>query len=249
MRHVLRVLSLALELPVGAGLAHAEDEKEPTYQGMTVSAWIKALESSTSDSQRTTAAVALGKIGPATKEVLPALVKALEDRALSVRYNAIMAIQDRDLPEKDAAPIFLNLVQHKDETVRATAVAVLGDMDPRTKDVAPAMMKALDDSSYKVRGNALKALREMELATPDAIAFFTRAIGKSGVQDAGFAALARLGPSARKQAIPAMLKVLNEPVVFLDSHARVLGMLGEMGLDANEAVPDLLRVLRKRDTP
>src|SRR5262245_59259542 len=123
MWHILRVLALALVLPIGAGLAQAQNEKEPTYQGMTVSAWIKALETSTSDFQRTSAVVALAKIGPASKEVLPALVKALDDRALSVRFNAMMAIQEMDLPEKEAAPIFLKLAQNKDETVRARAVS------------------------------------------------------------------------------------------------------------------------------
>jgi hypothetical protein len=68
-----------------------EKPKGPVYQGKTVDEWVKALKNW--DSRvRGEAATALGRIGPAAKAAIPALIDALKDRDPLVRVEAASAL-------------------------------------------------------------------------------------------------------------------------------------------------------------
>ena len=62
-------------------------QKETTYQGKTVSKWAEALKNEDSFI-RWRAASALGQIGPAAKDAVPALMEALKDKHSGVTRRA-----------------------------------------------------------------------------------------------------------------------------------------------------------------
>jgi hypothetical protein len=71
------------------GLAH--NKKEVTYEGRTVASWATDL---TSDSPltRTVACYTLSGMGVEAKSAVPALIKALDDQVVTVRYGAAYAL-------------------------------------------------------------------------------------------------------------------------------------------------------------
>ena len=132
------------------------------------------------------AAVSLGRIGPAAREALPALLelaKKGDDLKLQIRaIGALGAIGDQ---AEAVVPALLAAV--KDPKVRGIAVRSLGRMGPkRAKEIVPALLKALDVSDMKDKADA-------DLAQFNAIF-----------------ALVEMGPAARV-AVPKIEEILKDP--------------------------------------
>ena len=66
-------------------------QKEATYNGKTVSQWAEALKHEDGSTRRV-AAEALGGIGPAAKDAVPALMEALKGEDFSTRNAAAEAL-------------------------------------------------------------------------------------------------------------------------------------------------------------
>ena len=88
------------------------------------------------------------------KEVIPALQKALEDKALEVVVEAAESLGMLRAPE--AGPVLTGLLRHPSEHVRQTAAQALERMADAT--LIDGLLKGLDDPSVTVRFSLVGAL-------------------------------------------------------------------------------------------
>src|SRR5439155_8038 len=91
------------------------------------------------------AAEALGRIGPAAKEAVPALARAMKDKdEVSVRAAAAEALGRVGAA---AVPELIEALKGKDAGQRALAAGALGRIGPGAKEAVPALEKVLDDKT------------------------------------------------------------------------------------------------------
>jgi HEAT repeat protein len=114
---------------------------------------------------RSLAGVARGSDGVARarqKAVIPALQKALDDKALEVVVEAAEALGTLGAPE--AGPVLTGLLRHPSEHVRQTAAQAL----ERTADasVLEGLQRGLDDPNVTVRFNLLGAVARVASSGP-----------------------------------------------------------------------------------
>jgi HEAT repeat protein len=91
-----------------------------TVSGRTLDEWLEAQ----SDSQpevRSRAARALSNVGPAVPEVVPALIRALEDPDAGVRSQAALALLKFGPAAREAIPALEEAQSDSDESVRDLA--------------------------------------------------------------------------------------------------------------------------------
>jgi HEAT repeat protein len=101
---------------------------------------------------RAAAGRALGRLG--SREAVPELVKALEDRASEVRVVAAAALWR--LPDPSAVPALLVCVRDRDKAVREWSALALGvAADNRA---VPELIRLLNDSERSVRLAAVRSL-------------------------------------------------------------------------------------------
>ena len=113
----------------------------------TVSALIQALQNS---DVRSSAAQALVQIGTpeavkATMEILPELIRALQDEHIDVRVNAAKALGQIRSGAKDAVPALIPLLQDSNGWVRSNAAEALGNIGEGAVDAVSALIQALQD--------------------------------------------------------------------------------------------------------
>src|SRR5262245_54338943 len=110
----LFILSILL---LGCGPRIPEDF---TVSGKTLDEWLEAQ----SDSQpevRVRAVRALSNVGPVVPEVVPALIRALEDPDAGIRGQAALALLKFGPDAKDAIPALVAAAGDSDATVRDLA--------------------------------------------------------------------------------------------------------------------------------
>ena len=86
---------------------------------------------------------ALGEIGPATKDVVPALIKVLGNGEMMDCWRAAEALGNIGPAAKDAVPALIKVLGDGDGYIREKAAEALGDIGPAAKDAVPALIKAL----------------------------------------------------------------------------------------------------------
>jgi HEAT repeat protein len=81
---------------------------------------------------RTMAAYALGKVSTSTKEVVPALLEALQDEQVGVRRVAAFVLGQLPVDDetRKAVPTLVRLVRDEDELLRKNASLSLKKIDP-----------------------------------------------------------------------------------------------------------------------
>ena len=120
---------------------------------------------------------ALGHIGPAAKEAVPTLTKAMElDSDASVRRAAYVALQQIRLPEiaedslaqadKEVRAI-VTVLQADDDFAAIAAAKTLGDMSIQAKSAIPALALMLRHKDKWRREAAAKALGNLGLFAND----------------------------------------------------------------------------------
>lgn len=109
-------------------------------------------------SARSTFAMALGKIGPASRPATPVLIKAAKDKHSTVRVQAVGALGLIG-PEiaKEAVPVLREALKDENGNVRVAAASALGLMRGGAKDAVPDLVRALDEPG-EVRLRAVYAL-------------------------------------------------------------------------------------------
>lgn len=125
MTKALGILFLSVVL-IGCGPRIPD---EFTVSGKTLDEWLEAQ----SDSQpevRARAVRALSNVGPTVPEVVPAMIRALEDPDAGVRSQAALALLKFGPEAKEAIPALEAAQSDSDETVRDLAARALEKIQP-----------------------------------------------------------------------------------------------------------------------
>jgi HEAT repeat protein len=97
---------------------------EFTVSGKTLDEWLEA-QADGQPEVRARAVRALSNVGPSIPEVVPALIRALEDPDADVRGQAVLALLKFGPKAKDAIPALEAAQSDGDETVRDLAAKAL----------------------------------------------------------------------------------------------------------------------------
>jgi HEAT repeat protein len=192
--------------------------------GADAGRWLHLLEAGDVPARRR-ATDGLGMLGPAAREALPALVRALRDADEPVRLNAAYALGALGEPAVPAAADALRqgpeearraggyalsavgapgvealvaIARDADEPARIVALSALGDMGRDAAAAVPALTALLRDAAGTVRRNAADALGILGAAASPAVPALAAALGDEQpyVRINAATALARIGPAA-----------------------------------------------------
>ncbi len=108
-----------------------------------VPALLNELKNSESNVVRVHVARALGKIGPVTNDVVPALIAALEDPDNYLRKTAAEALGEIGPAAKDAVPSLIAALKDPNVKVRREVVWALGKIGPSAKAAIPSLFAML----------------------------------------------------------------------------------------------------------
>ena len=139
---------------------------------------LRAIEDQTqSDDARSSAAKALGWIGPAGPEVIPALIQALADKDARVRAAAAAALGEIGPAAVEAVPALIQTLQDRDVSVIVDAATALGKIGPASPEVVPALVKALTDGHTDMHSAVVYALSEIGPEAADAVPALVYSLG------------------------------------------------------------------------
>ncbi len=169
---------------------------------------------------RTSAAAALGCIGPGASSALPALIESLDRAEIDLRnadkmkWEKLMLIESHTWAMSSigpaAAPGLAKALGHRNPVVRACAATGLAGIGPKAKAAAPAVIRALADKEEIVRAEAVFAFNWLRLGpgAEQAVPALAGILGDSrpGVRRSAVWALRRIGPAAR----PVLEKALKD---------------------------------------
>ncbi|MEC4814114.1 MAG: HEAT repeat domain-containing protein [Scytonema sp. PMC 1069.18] len=131
-----------------------------------VPALIKALQDS--DPQvRSSAAIILGKIGPAAAQAAPVLLRIIDDQDATVRSHAVQAIDK--IGKQAYIPQLIAGLDSDTVWERYSAAHALRAMGKDAAPAVPALTKRLQDENFWVRVNAASALGSIGRAATPAI--------------------------------------------------------------------------------
>jgi CubicO group peptidase (beta-lactamase class C family) len=107
---------------------------------------------------RGAAAVALGHIGEAA---VPALIRALGNGNVELRWSATIALSRVGAPATRALPELIHLLTDPSEHVRQATAVTLGGLGVAAQAAAPALTQCLSDRDEAVRRSATLALAQV----------------------------------------------------------------------------------------
>lgn len=186
---------------------------------------------------RSSAADALGRIGPAAVARVPSLMQALKDERESVRSDAAGALGKIGPAAMAAVPALIQALKDERSYIRAAAAYALGQIGPNARTAVPALIEALayEDMYYLPGYERTDYLSEPVLALvkigPDAVPALTEALkykrhrlprwrGPASkdegdkVRACAALALEEIGPKARA-AVPVLFEVLKDKDWFV----------------------------------
>jgi HEAT repeat protein len=212
---------------------------------------------------RETAAHAIGRMGAAGKEAIPALIECLKQK---VRLGNKAAPAGLAGIGPDAIPALIETIRFEDPYARYEAISAIRMMSDKGVTAVPALIRALDDENSSVRINACLALHGLGAGAEEAApalarrlddplvnkhaAFALSGMGRTATKaliealadpkrlDAAAWGIERIGPDAA-DAVPSLIKALSEDAQF----ARAASALGGFGPKAKDAVPTLIKAL------
>lgn len=145
-----------------AGKGHVA--KEGKYLDKTTAEWVEVLRSEDGLLRRL-AVYALGEIGPAAKDALPALEEALRDRESYVRVWAAAALNKVEANHPEALKVIAECMHDELNFVRSLAAWHLGRNCANFAELEnclPELEQLLDDDDASVRTEAGIAFRKIE---------------------------------------------------------------------------------------
>jgi HEAT repeat protein len=111
---------------------------------------------------RAQAALALGRIGAASKRALPTLAALVSDQDRGVRQYAVTAIGQIEPESPTVIDALRRAATDSDMGVRLSAIKALGKAGVTAPESVAALTSALSDSSLQVRLSAAEALAKAE---------------------------------------------------------------------------------------
>jgi HEAT repeat protein len=243
----------------------AEGPEEARAQAVALA---KTLDERRDAKSRIEAAHALAALGPAAEGAVPALVRALGDRAIAAGSNhAGRAADARSRVPRDgladaaaqalaamgtkAVPALVEALKDEDPIRRRRAAAVLGQIGGRARSAVPALTESLKDPA--VRQAAARALPRIDIGTDNTVALVlvegvddpdpeTARLAAAALEDLGDVGVRALLRVRSVAAVPILIRALGSPDAGKRRDA-AFG-LGVFGSRASEAVQALIEVLR-----
>lgn len=224
---------------------------------------------------RASVCVAIGKMGPRSKKVFSQLAMALADADETVQQVALEALDKLELGKDDlpvlrmalkneraaarayaanaleaigrdaesAIPDLIEGLKDGDKGVRGAAASALGAIGTNSRKVIPPLVELMQDREPLVRRRTVLALAKLSPleGTGTALIQALRDDDAAVVQSAK-EALSKKGVLRKSDvtALAALLKLENNRLF-------ALAALGDLGLDAYEAVPDIAAALKDPD--
>jgi HEAT repeat protein len=265
-RRILGMLLICVAFACQSPSACAADE-EPSFLDKKLSHWLGLLETGKDAKTRRRGVIAVEQIGPASKKVLPALVKAMQDKEPIVRKAATRAVgrtvaktvelvrsKKEDPPRFDAArdALAAALRTDKEPEVREAAALAIGDLGGEAKPVLGTLTQALKDKDAATVKAAASSMRRIGPAARDAqaelwVLLADKKADKGARTDAAIA-LGQIGPDV-KPALPVLEEVLADAKADAFLRKAVADSLGKMGKDAADSSAALGAVLTAKDSP
>src|SRR5581483_7891351 len=221
---------------------------EPFHGGWPTSYWVHILKSGTSQ-QRVNAAQTLSEIGPATPEVVPALIAALADEEEFVIRGAAASL-GKFPPDvmAPAVPALIRALKDKDQRNRLEIVSAFGGVgEKNAKEVVPLLIEAVrKDPDALTRVFAIVSLKQLGPEAQAAIPTLIEALKDPGSQyahpaDEAKGALEAFGPAAT----PALLEAIHHANPRI--RAAAASLLGNQRAEAQKIVPSLTPLLKDQD--
>jgi HEAT repeat protein len=198
------------------------------------------------------AAKALARIGNGKNNVVPPLLKRLEDGNSLVRIAVVEALGNLGPQAGDAAAPLLALIDDRDEDdlVREYAITALARVASDAPDVNARLVEAVADSNSRISGAAVAALMEIRArdrqVTPVSLLAGQLRDADPALRLAAANRLADLGPYGR-EAVPALAGTLGDDASGVELRIAVARALGMIGPAAETALPELRMTLRGSD--
>lgn len=251
----MRLLILACGLLLLNGMTSAQEKKEPSYQGKSLSVWVAQLKDP-GVKQRAEAAKAIGRFGPDGLAAMDALVTAMKDKEVEVRQAAIGALNF--LPEDaKAVPALIAALKDSSPQVRAETAKVLETYAPfavfvpEVKTAIPALIEALKDSDPQVGARSANALGWFRKDAKTIVPPLVEALKNPdwGIRSSAAFSLGLMGPEA-KPAVPLLIQQLKGKIekgkqvtedVLRRNAARALGRITK---DSDVAVVALIEAMK-----
>jgi HEAT repeat protein len=198
---------------------------------------------------------ALGRIGAAASAAVPDMLKLLaeskEDGLFGLRFYVLQALAELGPHAREAVPDLVRLLR-AGPGFGGLVVVALGSIGPAAKEAVPLLEARLKAAEGSLAAQIHGALAQI---TGDHPAHVTAMLeiyhklppGRRHHLDraATWAALARLGKSARP-ALPTLIAALKaKPVASIEYSDADLEALGGLGAEGREAVPHLLTQLKE----
>src|SRR5262249_29882143 len=142
------------------------------------------------------------QVEPEPREVVPALLQALQDPSPHVRVGAAEVLW-QVARHPDALPALISLLANEDRDTRRWAACALHRIGPPARVAAPALRTALHDAQEDLRDAAIEALRKLDAELPEVVCSLVMALQHGGPA-ARLHAIGRLGEMGPR-AEPAVL--------------------------------------------
>jgi HEAT repeat protein/uncharacterized protein YecT (DUF1311 family) len=190
----------------------------------------------------------LSEIGPATKDVIPTVLKGLKDTYWIVRLASADALGKFQLADKDVTTALAAATADADTSVRDRACQALGNIGPGAKDAVPAIVVVLNDkgpdkvqdAGYNLmHGSAASALGAIGAYSEDAVSALIKTLSddQNFVRFNASEALAKIGPSA----LPALIAAMKDNDIY--SRIEVVRAISAMKPVSPDAEPALVAAL------
>jgi HEAT repeat protein len=214
---------------------------------------IQALCAALQDSERAVrydAAVSLGRIGAGEEKVLRSLTDALQDSSAWVRAGAAASLWKLTGKAELVLTVLIDTLENDKEG--GEVISTLGDIGPQAKEAAPALRKALRAQHAWIRVEAAIALAKIGLRDdPEVPQVLESMLASSDYSSRRVEATQALWTFYRQ--LGPLIELLRQNNYYRGSElAKVLDeseaarVLGEIGPDAREAVPELVKALKHK---
>lgn len=233
----LILTAVLLLLPIASWAA---EKAEPSHDGKPLSHWLKALNEGNAAS-RAKAAESLGKIGPAARDAVPDLVRAVRDADEELREQAVIALGE--IGDHRASAALLPLLRDADIFFVQTVGIALGKIGGM--EAFAATRELLANSTPDSKGDIFRAYLRVckERAVPHLDALLKDM--DSEVRWRAAHALGRLAGTAQP-AVPGLLAALRDP----DKRVRCETVNALLQVDPPQmkhAISTVLQLLLNRD--
>ncbi|MHB8901279.1 MAG: HEAT repeat domain-containing protein [Thermoguttaceae bacterium] len=179
----------------------------------------------------------LGSALRAAEENVTELIQALGSTDADSRIDAARKLEALGPAAAPAVPALIGLLDSKDAELQAHAVAALGGIGSAASPAAKKLASLIRDDDPKVRREAVESLQEIRPGPQVMLPILAELLKDSDpvLRSRIMAALAEMGAQSMRLLVPALA---NEDTAYF-----ACMVICEIGPDAKEAVPQLVKLL------